>query len=1135
MQPKKEERGIVMALQLVLGSSGAGKTQRVYEDVIRESLEHPEKQYYVIVPEQFTMQTQMDLVMMHPAKGIMNIDVLSFNRLAYRILEETGTGRKQVLDDEGKNLLLRKIAGLCEPKLSVLGSNLRRPGYISEMKSVISEFTQYDIGPEAFEEMQKEAGEDSYLHYKLKDMQVVYETFREFLAEKYITGEELLDVLCEALPDSGRFRGSVVVLDGFTGFTPVQKRLLGEMFRLCEKVIITVTIGDREDPYRYVHPYQLFSISKQMVAGILEEAEKNRTEVLTEIRLRNPRTRRFQNAPSLAFLEEHLFRHKKAVYEGNPEEIRLHVCRNVQSECEFAAQTVQHLVRTKGWRYREIAVITANPDMYADGLEKMFARYEIPLFLDHKRSVLLNPFVEYIRSLLGMQQKQFSQESVFRFLRTGLVKSGDVDFTAEVVDELENYVVALGISGYDKWQSPWVRRSKETGVEELERLNHWRVAFVEKLEPLLFVLRKRQKTVSDITEVLWDFLEQEGLQEKMHSYEEAFQAQGELSLAKEYAQIYRVVMELFEKFAELLGEETVSLDEYCEFLDAGFAEAKVGVIPPTPDQVVAGDAERTRLKDIKALLFLGLNDVNLPGKLERNGLISEYDREVLTRGKAVLAPGAKEKAFIQKFYLYQNLTKPSAQLVLSYSRQSGDGKGLRPAYLVQELLKSFPELSVEDEELRPLGETEFLPESGVSYLVKGLQNLGEGSIGEEAFLQWEELLSWYLKKEEWKERAELLLEANRYKKPDLHLDEKTAGELYQDLERTSVTRLERFCACAFSHYLTYGLRLKERQEFEFKPLDWGNLLHSALEVFSKKVQREGKLWTELGDEERAALMEASVEETITDYGNTVLYSSARSEYLITRLKQMLARTLWALTRQMERGSFVPGGYEVNFYGGKIDRVDTCEKDDSIYVKIIDYKTGAQSFDMAALYHGLQMQLVVYMDAALSAEEKRHPDRKVVPAGIFYYKIKDPIVSKEEDLERLEEAILKELRLDGIVNSDDIVLELLDEEMKPGSASLVIPAGRKKDGALTANSKAVSTDDFGKIRQYTKRKIGELRRQIASGEIDAAPYEFGNRTACDYCQFRNICRFEPDFPGYLYRRLPKLSAQEVLKRMSEEDE
>lgn len=237
--------------------------------------------------------------------------------------------------------------------------------------------------------------------------------------------------------------------------------------------------------------------------------------------------------------------------------------------------------------------------------------------------------------------------------------------------------------------------------------------------------------------------------------------------------------------------------------------------------------------------------------------------------------------------------------------------------------------------------------------------------------------------------------------------------------------------------------MKERQEFEFRPLDWGNLLHSALELFSKKVQKTGKLWTMLEEEERDELLEASVDETITDYGNTILYSSARNEYLITRLKQMMARTIWALTKQMERGAFRPSGYEVNFYGGKIDRVDTCEQDDKIYVKIIDYKTGTQSFDLAALYHGLQMQLVVYMDAAMTVEEKRHPDQHVVPAGIFYYKIKDPIVSREEDMERLEEAILKELRLDGIVNSDDAVLRLIDEEMKPGTSSSVIPRGQEE--------------------------------------------------------------------------------------------
>ena len=235
-----------MSLQFIMGPSGAGKSHYLYEWVTTQSLEHPEKNYIVLVPEQFTLQTQKDLVMASPNKGILNIEVLSFNRLAYRVFEETGDNHRIVLDDVGKNFVIRKVAGEQEYKLKILGGNLKKMGYITEMKSIISEFTQYDISPEILEEMIVKAEKYPNLYYKLKDIQTVYDAFRGYLQEKYITGEEVLDVLATAVPKSKLLRDSVIVLDGFTGFTPIQNRLLSELLRVCDKMMITVTMDQRE-------------------------------------------------------------------------------------------------------------------------------------------------------------------------------------------------------------------------------------------------------------------------------------------------------------------------------------------------------------------------------------------------------------------------------------------------------------------------------------------------------------------------------------------------------------------------------------------------------------------------------------------------------------------------------------------------------------------------------------------------------------------------------------------------------------------------------------------------------------------------------------------------------------------------
>lgn len=1108
-----------MPLKFVFGPSGSGKSSYLYQHVIQESMKYPERNYIVLVPEQFTMQTQKDLVMMHERKGIMNIDVLSFARLAYRVFEETGGGGLPVLDDEGKNLILRKIAGDYESELKMLGGHMKKQGYISEVKSVISEFTQYDIGEDEIERVMELAGESSRLYYKLADIRLLYRGFTDYLREKYITKEELLDVLSREVEKSERLKNSTVVLDGFTGFTPVQDRLLGELMRHCREVIVTVTMDRRENPYVYEHPYQLFALSKQMVTSLLQIAKQNKIPVEEPVELYDHVPWRFKEQEALAFLEKHLFRYGAGAYEKEQEQVKLHLAKNPREEAYAVAEQVRRMMREDGYRLRDIGVIVSDMDVYADHLKQAFIKYDIPFFMDHKRSILLNSFVEYIRSVLHMAEQSFSYESVFRFLRTNLA-----GFTYEEIDELENYVIGLGIKGYKHWQEKWTRKLKGMAQEDLDKMNHYRRQLVEKVDGLIYVLRQRRKTVADITRAIYEFMVQENLQVRLAEQEELFKAKGELALAREYAQIYRIVIELFDKFVELLGDEEVSLSEYCKLLDAGLEEARVGVIPPEVDQVVIGDMQRTRLKDIKALLFAGANDVYLPGALLRTGLLSELDREKFAREKLTLSAGGKEKAYVQKFYLYLNLTKPSEKLNIYYSKVSADGKSVRPSYLIQELQKLFPKLKVRDEE-RYLKEQELTENIGFDRMIREFVQKRHETDG-----AWCELYSWYKKNPKWQEKVERFLEAGYYRKPLDALTEEAAKRLYGEEFETSITRMERFAVCAFSHFLTYGLGLREREEYDFQAADLGNVCHRALERFSYKVEQETGDWLKLTEEQRNQYVEESVEEAIADYGNSILYSSSRNAYLIVRMKRMLEKTVWALTKQLAAGDFKPSAYEMRFANGKIDRVDTCEDGDCIYVKVIDYKTGSKSFDVTALYHGLQLQLMVYMDAALQLEQKKHPEKEILPAGVFYYRIQDPLIDRPKEGEE-QESILKELKPDGMISLEKEVLEHLDHCMVGESS--VIPVKYNKNGSLSKSSKAASAQDFYLMMKYAVNKVEEIRQKILSGDVKVNPYRRGTETSCDYCSYRQICGFDTKMEGYRYREIDAMSVDKVIQAIKGE--
>lgn len=1108
-----------MPLKFVFGPSGSGKSSYLYQHVIQESMKYPERNYIVLVPEQFTMQTQKDLVMMHERKGIMNIDVLSFARLAYRVFEETGGGGLPVLDDEGKNLILRKIAGDYESELKMLGGHMKKQGYISEVKSVISEFTQYDIGEDEIERVMESAGESSRLYYKLADIRLLYRGFTDYLREKYITKEELLDVLSCEVEKSERLKNSTVVLDGFTGFTPVQDRLLGELMRHCREVIVTVTMDRRGNPYVYEHPYQLFALSKQMVTSLLQIAKQNKIPVEEPVELYDHVPWRFKEQEALAFLEKHLFRYGAGAYEKEQEQVKLHLAKNPREEAYAVAEQVRRMMREDRYRLRDIGVIVSDMDVYADHLKQAFIKYDIPFFMDHKRSILLNSFVEYIRSVLHMAEQSFSYESVFRFLRTNLA-----GFTYEEIDELENYVIGLGIKGYKHWQEKWTRKLRGMAQEDLDKMNHYRRQLVEKVDGLIYVLRQRRKTVADITRAIYEFMVQENLQVRLAEQEELFKAKGELALAREYAQIYRIVIELFDKFVELLGDEQVSLSEYCKLLDAGLEEARVGVIPPEVDQVVIGDMQRTRLKDIKALLFAGANDVYLPGALLRTGLLSELDREKFAREKLTLSAGGKEKAYVQKFYLYLNLTKPSEKLDIYYSKVLADGKSVRPSYLIQELQKLFPKLKVRDEE-RYLKEQELTENIGFDRMIREFVQKRHETDG-----AWCELYNWYKKNPKWQEKVERFLEAGYYRKPLDALTEEAAKRLYGEEFETSITRMERFAVCAFSHFLTYGLGLREREEYDFQAADLGNVCHRALERFSYKVEREAGDWLKLTEEKRKQYVEESVEEAIADYGNSILYSSSRNAYLIVRMKRMLEKTVWALTKQLAAGDFKPAAYELRFANGKIDRVDTCEDGDCVYVKVIDYKTGSKSFDVTALYHGLQLQLMVYMDAALQMEQKKHPEKEILPAGVFYYRIQDPLIDRPKEGEE-QESILKELKPDGMISLEKEVLEHLDHCMVGESS--VIPVKYNKNGSLSKSSKAASAQDFYLMMKYAVNKVEEIRQKILSGDVKVNPYRRGTETSCDYCSYRQICGFDTKMEGYRYREIEAMSVDKVIQAMKGE--
>ncbi len=597
-------------------------------------------------------------------------------------------------------------------------------------------------------------------------------------------------------------------------------------------------------------------------------------------------------------------------------------------------------------------------------------------------------------------------------------------------------------------------------------------------------------------------------------------------MEKEYNQIYAIVMELLDKMVEILGEESVTGQEFRQLLETGLGEAKVALIPPSMDQVMVGDMERTRLKDIRALFFVGVNEGNIPKNTQSGGILTEMDREFFEGEGMELAPGPKELMNMQRFYLYLNLTKPQEKLFLSCSETNSKGEAVSPAYLMNTVKALYPGLEVKkaQEEREQIPE---LPGIGIDYFLELLSKGMEG----QADSVFAELYSWYLKSPEYAPLVRRLVEASYSGRPVDIISKSVARVLYGEVSPYSATRLERFSACAFAHFLQYGLRLSERAEYEFKAMDMGNVMHQALEDFAKELVRRGLDWAQLTDELREEIADACLDKVCADYGNTVLKSSARNEYMIERTRRILKRTVWALQKQLENSDFRPEGFEVKIGGGRIDRVDVMEEGDRVWVRVIDYKTGNTSFDLVYLYHGLQLQLMVYLDGALRAEKKKYPDKEVLPAGVFYYNIKDPMIQEkiDADVEELSGKIQKELKMNGLVEAEPEMVQKMDKSL------LSIPVAFNKDGSFRKGSAVAGREQFRALNRYVKEKIADIQESILSGNAMVAPYEIDRKNACTYCPYGTVCGFDRKLPGYEFRHLKNFTDDELWRALMKEEE
>ena len=1053
-----------MELQFILGASGAGKSHKIYSEIIAQAAEHPEQNYIVLVPEQYSMAIQKKMVELSPTGGYMNIDVIGFNRLAYRLFDEQKKQPGTVLEDFGKSMLLLLAARRVSDRLNVFSGSLDKPGFIDEAKSLMSELYQYDLDREKLSNVidsLSKNGKDELLVKKLTDMKLIYEEFDRAREERFIVAEEMTELLAELITQSDLIKRSVVVMDAFTGFTPLQLKAVRALIKNAVKTYALLTVDEAAYKKKKQSPHALFYLTSETKRLLTEIAKEEKVPVAQDVFIVPTERARFKKGSAIAHLEKNLFRYPYEVFDKDQDEIRIAVCENSVKELVLCGEEILRLVEEEGYRYKDIAVVCGDLENRIPYLEQYFGE-RIPYFADATVPIKNNACIDAVGHILRIAEENFSYDSVFAFLKSGVFDALSMD----EIDLMENYVLAKEIRGNTRYNRTWPEEFEES-----------RTAFADFMLPVYKKIGGTKKhKVSEYTETLFDCMEKLSFEEKLENL----------------PGVYESLCGLLEKQNALMADEQLTVDAFYEILSVGLSELSLGRIPGTLDVVIVGDITRTRLDSIKVLFVLGVNDGVIPKYGSSPGIITDHEKERLKKEGFVMAPTDTENAFTEQFYLYQNLTKPSERLYLTYAANTTEGEGLRPSYLIRRIESIFKKLT--EQTAQDMIGICRLPANNLERLAKGIQSLrGNDTEHEEETLA---ALKLILERGDARTRKMLLAAAEYSNIPSrLAEDVKKLIEIRQ--ARMSVSRLERFSACAYSYYLQYTIGLSERENGGYDNREIGNILHGAMEQLYRHVHDNlSNDWESVSEEKLSELVSRFADDSFEQVlaGREM---NGKYEVLRNTIKRIAIRTAGALTRISKKDGFSPEYFEYRFkmnipygtdeqlaIGGIVDRADirANAEGDKLYLRVIDYKSGEKKFELSDVYEGLALQLAVYLDVMRSLTDKevnggRAKDdeeyKTIVPEGMYYYHMFDPFVDAES-AEQAEKEREKELNIKGLKNRGDAYLDT--------------------------------------VVDFAACKSGEIAERIASGEIDKNPISNGIMTPCGMCAYRNVCRFDERYGG-----------------------
>lgn len=1149
-----------MSLQLIVGRQGTDKSDYILREMKATLTRNPlGKSIYYIVPEQMTFQQEYALLQ-GDIQGSMRAQVVSFSRLAWHVLQETGGATKQFISSTGIQMMLRKIVTQRLESFDFFGKVIDKQGFITELEGIITEFKRHNVTPDMLAEQVNYATENVPLSNKLADLHYIYTELSTLLANQYIDGEDQLQLLVDKIPFSTSLEEAEIYIDGFYRFTPKEMGIIAALLKRCKKVTVTLIADDEAMTQEQVE-LDLFYQTTETYFKLQGLAKEQGVKCEQPIVLREESSG-FEDKPFFNHLEKHFdTRPTPAFSSEQPHPITVHEAVHPRAELEGMIQEMLRLVRERGYRYNDFVIYLRETATYNDLIETMFAEYHIPVFIDAKRTMLNHPLVECIHSLFEVVESNWRYDAVFRLLKTGFIPATNEEYPldADAIDVLENYVLEYGIRRKSQWlqTEKWVYQrfrgfdeapQTDKEKEHEQRINAYRDQVTAALGKFDKQIRKR-KSVSAFCGELYGLLDRLSVPKALETKRFKFEQEGLLEKSREEEQVWNGVIHLLDEMVEMIGEEEMDFRSFKTTYEAGLEALEFSHVPPSLDHVIVGTIDQSRIAAKKCVFLLGVNEGSWPMKPAEDGMINEQEREFLKRFGMELAESSRRILLDDAFYMYVGFTSAREYLWVSYVISDSDGKVKIPSPMIPRLRELFPSLGspnlLQDPDELQMAER-FITTKVKTRAPLTIQ-LARYLRGYQVEPIWWSVLEWYVNNEQASGTSYKVLQSLFYENTPTNLSKQTVGKLYQEEIKTSVSRLEMHYRCSYQHFAQYNLNLEDRRMHTLDAPNIGQLFHEAMKVIFDWVQADDKEIKALSKQDAVYYAKKSMAYLAPILQHNILSSSHRYAYIQRKLEEIIAQAMFILAEQARKSGFTPVGIELGFgleeglealtvalpngyelqLRGRIDRVDQFKREDELYLRIIDYKSSARGLDLTDVYYGLALQMLTYLHVVLTKSES-WLEQKASPAGVLYFHLHKPMLSLDEVLtdEDIQQEILKKYKQEGLVLDQIAIAKQMDTSLESGYSQVAPIAITKKD-TFYASAKVASDVMFDALQNHMIKLIKQAGIEITSGEIKLNPYEDKQFTACTFCSFKSVCQFDPILKENNYRKLPKVEQEDFL--------